>query len=235
MHWGRLLYPKLSMRRINKSVARSVGNRHEGKENRVKFGCFALCFIYGFTETTYKEGYEAQAYAQELTHRPPFFRVGARGTHRSWPNCGRGQAAQRSSEEGRISPRVSAITKGKTQDKVNALTRLVASAAMRFDEILRRSRPSRQVILEEMYEKLGAAGIDVLEGGSMLEDRATIPSRDKKLQHRHSDSNYDSMQMYLREIGQYPLLKASRKRTSPSASSTATTRRAASSHAATCA
>jgi RNA polymerase primary sigma factor len=84
-----------------------------------------------------------------------------------------------------------------------------------YDEILREfpTIEDNMVLLEEMYEKFGAAGIDVLEGGRLLEDDSadTILER-KKLQNRRSDSSYDSVQMYLREIGQYPLLNSQQEK-----------------------
>jgi len=84
-----------------------------------------------------------------------------------------------------------------------------------YDEILREfpTIEDNVTLLEEMYEKFGTAGIDVLEGGGMLEDSsADSVLASKKLQHRRSDSNYDSVQMYLREIGQYPLLNGEQEK-----------------------
>ena len=84
-----------------------------------------------------------------------------------------------------------------------------------FDEILREFPTIEDdiVLLEDMYEKFGSAGIDVLEGGNMLEDQSADDILEKKkLQNRRSDSSYDSVQMYLREIGQYPLLNAAQER-----------------------
>ena len=78
-----------------------------------------------------------------------------------------------------------------------------------YDEILREFPmiENEVMLLDEMYELFSTAGIDVLEGGGMLEDTsADTVLEKKKLQHRRSDSAYDSVQMYLREIGQYPLL-----------------------------
>jgi len=80
-----------------------------------------------------------------------------------------------------------------------------------YDEILR-SFPNIEeniLMLEELYERLSIAGVDVLETGSMLDSTAAdeILER-KKLHHRRADASYDSIQMYLREIGQYPLLNA---------------------------
>ena len=84
-----------------------------------------------------------------------------------------------------------------------------------YDEILREFPTIEDdvLLLEEIYEKFGTAGIDVLEGGGMLEDTSAQDVLEKKkLQNRRSDASYDSVQMYLREIGQYPLLNAAMER-----------------------
>ncbi|MDB5265930.1 MAG: RpoD subfamily polymerase sigma-70 subunit, polymerase primary sigma factor [Parcubacteria group bacterium] len=58
--------------------------------------------------------------------------------------------------------------------------------------------------LDELYERFTVAGIDILEGG-MLEDNADEYLATRNIKGRDS-SGYDSIQIYLREIGQYPLL-----------------------------
>jgi RNA polymerase primary sigma factor len=68
-------------------------------------------------------------------------------------------------------------------------------------------------ILEDLYEKFATAGVDIIESGNMLNDVADEILEKKKLQHRRTDAGYDSIQMYLREIGQYPLLNAMDERT----------------------
>jgi RNA polymerase primary sigma factor len=106
--------------------------------------------------------------------------------------------------------------RGKSQEKVEALIKLGRERGyITFDEILREfpSIENNVVLLEDMYERFGAAGIDVLEGGGMLEDTsAASVLASKKLQHRRADASFDSVQMYLREIGQYPLLNAQQER-----------------------
>lgn len=62
------------------------------------------------------------------------------------------------------------------------------------------------LFLEELYDEFESRGIDVLEGGGMLDfgggdgDTKTSYGREKR--------GYDSIQIYLKEIGQYDLLTA---------------------------
>src|ERR1700733_3644590 len=74
-----------------------------------------------------------------------------------------------------------------------------------YDEILKEFPTVEEniLLLDDLYEKLHTAGVDVLEGGGLLE----IPSADGKA-YAKSDSAYDSIQMYLKEIGQNPLISA---------------------------
>jgi len=82
-----------------------------------------------------------------------------------------------------------------------------------YDEILREFPKIEEdiVFLEELYERLSTASIDVLEGGNILAEEAPDPGPQRS-RIRGRDSSYDSIQMYLREIGQYPLLNASEER-----------------------
>ena len=84
------------------------------------------------------------------------------------------------------------------------------SGFITYDEILK-VFPTIETdvsFLEELYEKFATAHIDVLEGGGMLEIVDDAPEKG----YSRSDSQYDSIQMYLREIGRYPLLNAQSER-----------------------
>src|ERR1035437_1110198 len=66
------------------------------------------------------------------------------------------------------------------------------------------------LFLDELYEKLSVSGVDVLEGGNLLD----IEGDTEKLALKYSKDSqtYDSIQMYLKEIGQYPLIPASEEK-----------------------
>jgi len=74
-----------------------------------------------------------------------------------------------------------------------------------YDEILKTfpDVENNILFLDELYEKLSEASIDVLEGGNLLNLEADIAGADLQRSPSH-----DSIQMYLKEIGQYPLLSA---------------------------
>ena len=79
-----------------------------------------------------------------------------------------------------------------------------------YDEILKAfpTIESDVLFLEELYDKFQTAHIDVLEGGGMLDVSEAEPEKG----YGRSDSQYDSIQMYLREIGKYPLLNGEQER-----------------------
>ncbi|MEK7135267.1 MAG: sigma-70 family RNA polymerase sigma factor [Patescibacteria group bacterium] len=98
-------------------------------------------------------------------------------------------------------------------DQVLRTDRLVTRGKERgfvtYDEILHEfpTIETDIIFLDELYGKLSTLGIDILEGGGLLE----VPHEEtgKKYAYSRSDSSYDSIQMYLREIGQYPLIAGS--------------------------
>lgn len=66
------------------------------------------------------------------------------------------------------------------------------------------------VFLEDLYENLSKLGIDVLDSGGLLQtDTDLIMDERRGLR---GDSAMDSVQMYLREIGQYKLISAAEEK-----------------------
>jgi RNA polymerase primary sigma factor len=78
-----------------------------------------------------------------------------------------------------------------------------------YDEILKTfpDVENNIVFLDDLYEKLSVSGIDVLEGGNLLNLDTDISASDLL-----KSSMHDSIQMYLKEIGQYPLIHAGDER-----------------------
>ena len=76
-----------------------------------------------------------------------------------------------------------------------------------YDEILK-SFPNIEsdvLFLDELQQKLEESGVEVLEGGNLLDlDNVDAISRE--------EGSYDSIQMYLREIGRYPLINGAEER-----------------------
>jgi len=111
-------------------------------------------------------------------------------------------------------PKVSPAAAKKQGEQNKKAEGLMASGRQRgfvtYDEILK-AFPNIETdvdFLEELYDKFSTAHIDVLEGGGMLE----IAEEPVEKGYSRSDSSYDSIQMYLREIGRYPLLNAQQER-----------------------
>jgi len=99
----------------------------------------------------------------------------------------------------------------RAREREDRAERLLAKGKERgfitYDEILKEFPTIEDdiVFLDELYAKLQQTGVDVLEGGGML-DLANEDLVGKKA--AKSDASYDSIQMYLKEIGQYPLILA---------------------------
>ena len=74
-----------------------------------------------------------------------------------------------------------------------------------YDEILKTfpDIENNILFLDELYEKFSVSGIDVLEGGNLLNLDNDLNDKDL-----NKSTIHDSIQMYLKEIGQYPLIHA---------------------------
>lgn len=100
-------------------------------------------------------------------------------------------------------------------ERAEKVERLLAKGKDRgfvtYSEILKEFPTVEEDItfLDELYAKFQTSGIDVLEGGNMLEKEVEEPVHKKNVYlGKGGDSSYDSIQMYLKEIGQYPLIGA---------------------------
>ncbi|HMP67190.1 MAG TPA: sigma-70 family RNA polymerase sigma factor [Candidatus Paceibacterota bacterium] len=82
-----------------------------------------------------------------------------------------------------------------------------------FDEILKEfpNIETEVTMLTNLYEKLETSGIDVLDGGGFLDIKES-DDESKKYSSGKSASQYDSIQMYLKEIGQYQLIAANEEK-----------------------
>ncbi len=93
-------------------------------------------------------------------------------------------------------------------------TTLLAKAKERgfvtYDEILKEfpTIEDNVFLLEEIYEECAAAGIEILEGGKLLDDVAIEKTKD----FFKEDASYDSIQMYLKEIGQHSLISGAQEK-----------------------
>ncbi len=108
---------------------------------------------------------------------------------------------------------------GKIKKREEGVGRLIAKGKERgfvtYDEILKEFPTIEEdiVFLDELYEKLNVSGVDLLEGGGLLD----VPSVEddealKKYAYSKDGSSYDSIQMYLKEIGQYPLITGAQEK-----------------------
>lgn len=81
-----------------------------------------------------------------------------------------------------------------------------------YDEIIKEFPDIETDILflDELYDRFSVAGIDVLEGGNLLDTSGDMEKL--ALKYSKDAKTYDSIQMYLKEIGQYPLIAANEER-----------------------
>jgi len=96
--------------------------------------------------------------------------------------------------------------KNKLDLKENLALEIIAKGKERgfitYDEIIKffPTIETDIIFLEELHQRFEAIGVEVIEGGNLLDLDQDITKLVKE------DSNYDSIQIYLREIGQYPLI-----------------------------
>ena len=105
----------------------------------------------------------------------------------------------------------------KAQKLEEGVARLLAKGKKKgfitYDEIMKEfpTVEDNIVFLDDLYSRISVAGIDILEGGGLLDAGADDPML-KKLSYGGDSSSYDSIQMYLKEIGQYPLISGGQEK-----------------------
>ncbi len=79
-----------------------------------------------------------------------------------------------------------------------------------YDEILKTfpDIENNILFLDQLYEKMSTAGIDVLEGGNLLD----IDNHEDLSKYARDSHTFSSVQMYLKDIGQYPLINAAQEK-----------------------
>ncbi len=114
----------------------------------------------------------------------------------------------------KLSPKKAEQAKHIEQSVVKLIAKGKERGFVVYDEILKEFPHVEEDILflEELYERLATAGIDILEGGGLLETPGEEAVDTKKYGGRGESSSYDSIQMYLREIGQYPLISGGQEK-----------------------
>ena len=130
-------------------------------------------------------------------------------------------AATRSALKKTPKIKMSSVSSGKVLKKSEKLElgvkKLFAKGKERgyitYDEILKEFPNVENDIffLDDLYTRLAEAGVDVLEGGGLLDVSPDDPSI-KKYAYGGESSSYDSIQMYLKEIGQYPLISGNQEK-----------------------
>ncbi len=129
---------------------------------------------------------------KKAPHRAPRPRRGARR-----PAARHSQTAVKKKDGGIRAERL--LAKGKERGFVT------------YDEILREFPTIEEdiIFLDALYERLHQAGVDILESGGMLNLSESAPAKPVYAGRREeAGASHDSIQIYLREIGQYPLIGA---------------------------
>ncbi len=130
------------------------------------------------------------------------------------PGTTKTQGAKKISKK-EAKPKANSAAAKKAQEQQHKVDKLIKRGKERgyvtYDEILKEfpTVETDLVFIDELYTKFNDAGIDVLENSGLL--NIDVAEDDNKYSYK-SSGQYDSIQIYLKEIGQYPLIKASEEK-----------------------
>lgn len=123
---------------------------------------------------------------------------------------------KRSSIRKKRSSRVLSPKTQKTKESIESAVEKILNKGkergfVTYDEILKEfpNIESDIMLLDDLYSKIEVAGIDLLEGGNLLESSDEL-MKEKDIY--KSSLSADSIQMYLKEIGQYPLISGAQEK-----------------------
>lgn len=106
--------------------------------------------------------------------------------------------------------RVRKIFAGADVKKLRLITKGKERGFITYDEILKEfpNIENDVILLEEIYDECATANVDILEGGRLL-DEASLGKGKNLLK---DEASYDSIQMYLKEIGQHALISGAQEK-----------------------
>jgi len=94
--------------------------------------------------------------------------------------------------------------------KLNLINKGRERGFITYDEILKEfpTIEDNVALLEKIYEECAVLNVDILEGGKLLDEAATTKGKD----YFKDEASYDSIQMYLKEIGQHSLISGAQEK-----------------------
>jgi RNA polymerase primary sigma factor len=114
----------------------------------------------------------------------------------------------------KVPSRAQVVKREDTNKKLDALLEKGrARGFVTYDDILKDFPNIEEDVsfLDTLYEKFSTSGVDILEGGGLLEVHTDEDEFLKKYASGKGEG-HDSIQMYLKEIGQYPLIHATEEK-----------------------
>jgi RNA polymerase primary sigma factor len=99
---------------------------------------------------------------------------------------------------------------GTNLKKAGLITKGKERGFITYDEILKEFPTIEDdvTLLETIYDECATADIDIIEGGRLLDETSLVKAKD----HFKDEASYDSIQMYLKEIGQHSLISGAQEK-----------------------